>query len=188
LLNVNRYALGAFRYYNDNGTIIYEPGAKNGDSLPPPATFPPRSYPLFANNIGKTLSQPEMDLIRAYATWVGDVTMFVHHPLKETGLYTDLFIPRRWTLFEAKASTQRKVLRGALGQLFDYQRHYDRRPSLGVLLPERPLQTVMDLFEKKHITVVWRSRGNTFRDSKNGFFTTDLRDIARLKKSGHNLT
>ena len=72
-------------------------------------------FPFFANNIGKTLSQPERRLIRAYVKWVGDVTMFAHHPLKESGLYTDLFVPRVWTLFEAKASTARRSLREAVG-------------------------------------------------------------------------
>lgn len=185
ILNVNRHAPGAFAYF-DTATyerVIYEPpkhdrGVARPPNFPRP-TFPSRRYPLFANNIGSTLSQPERQLIQAYVTWVGDVTMFAHHPLKETGLYTDLFIPRRWTLFEAKASTARRVLREAVGQLFDYQRYYDRSPRLAVLLPERPPRSMMGLFEKKRIVVVWRSRGGTFRDSANGILTTALRSPAR---------
>ena len=184
-LNVNRYALGAFAYFDaaSYGRVIYELGEEDRRSGQVKETrhapFPPRRYALFSNNIGRTLSQPERQLIQAYVTWVGDVQMFVHHPLKESGLYTDVFVPRCWTLFEAKASTSRRVLREAIGQLFDYQRHYDRSPRLAVLLPERPPSSVMALFEKKRIVVVWQSRGESFRDSAGGALTKDLRTAAR---------
>lgn len=183
VLSVNRHAPGAFAYFDASTyqRVVYEPGAdraRGDDPAPNHISFPSRRYPLFANNIGMTLSQPERDLIQAYAAWVGDVKMFVHHPLKEAGLYTDLFIPRCWTLFEAKASTLRRVLREAIGQLFDYQRHYDRSPRLAVLLPRRPPWSVMGLFAKKRIVVVWRSRGASFRDSANGILTTDLRAVS----------
>lgn len=125
-----------------------------------------------------TLSQPERQLIRAYVTWVGDVDLFEHHRLKEPSLFTDLFIPRRWTLVEAKASTDRKTLRQAVGQLFDYQRYYPRSPRLAMLLPQKPQSTMMDLFEKKRIVVVWRSSGGSFKDSAGGAFTRELRAIA----------
>ncbi len=115
----------------------------------------------------------------AYVRWVGDVTMFVHHPLKETGLYTDLFVPKCWTLFEAKSSTSRRALREAVGQLFDYQRHYSRSPRVAVILPQRPPSTVMGLFERKRVAVVWRSTGGTFRDSLGGTLTQALRNAAR---------
>ncbi|MBP7621299.1 MAG: hypothetical protein KA745_10055 [Gemmatimonadales bacterium] len=185
VLNVNRHALGAFAYFEASSfeRVIYEPStgvADDGEQSPRSRRpFPFRRYPLFANNIDKTLNQPERELIRAYTAWVGDTTMFAHHALKESGLYTDLFIPRRWTLVEAKATTSRKALREAVGQLFDYQRHYDRSPSLAVLLPEHPGRDVMGLFEKKRITVIWRSRGNSFRDSADGALTSGLCRLVR---------
>lgn len=74
----------------------------------------------------------------------------------------------------------RRTLREAIGQLFDYQRHYDRPPSIAVLVPERPLQTVMELFEKKRIAVVWKSRGGAFADSVDGALTRDLRAKAAV--------
>ncbi len=184
VLSVNTHALGAFAYFNTATCerVFYElgNGGSNGTSgARTPVPFPARRYPLFANNIGKTLSQPERELIRAYTKWIGDITAFAHHSLKETGLYTDLFIPSRWTLFEAKSSIRRTVLREAIGQLFDYQRHYDRSPRLAALLPRRPAQTMSELFERKRITVVWRSRGGSFRDSAGGTLTTELRAWAR---------
>lgn len=186
VLNVNRHGVGAFAYFDaSHNRVVYEPGTgkatgdASGQGQHTSFPFPPVRYPLFANNIGKTLSQPERRLIRAYVKWVGDVTMFAHHPLKQTGLFTDLSVPSRWTLFEAKANTARRTLREAVGQLFDYQRHYDRSPRIAVLLPSRPAPNVMGLFEKKRIAVVWRSRGGSFRDSVQGILTTELRNGAR---------
>lgn len=186
VLSVNRHTPGALVYF-DAGSFkpVYEPGSRekgrsNGITRPH-SRFPPRRYPLFANNIGKTLSQPERCLIQAYTSWVGDISRFAHHPLKESGLYTDLFIPGCWTLFEAKASTHRRTLREAIGQLYDYQRHYERSPRLAVLLPARPQRTMMELFRKRRIIVVWRSRGASFTDSKGGILTTYLRDVARSR-------
>ena len=184
-LNVNRHAVGAFAYFEAEtlARVIYsldstDPSSSfEGESRQ--RAFPSKGVPLFSNNAGKTLSQPERHLILAYARWVGDVAMFIQHPLKETGLYTDLFVPRRWTLFEAKASVSRRALREAVGQLFDYQRHYDRSPALAVLLPRRPAESVMGLFAKKRIAVVWRSTGGSFRDTVDGRLTRDLREEAR---------
>lgn len=188
-LKVNRSAPGAFLYFDPSTYIpdILKLGTgKAGRVTPPIPTghnqFPPRLYPLFANNIGKTLSQPERCLICAYTSWIGDTSMFGHHKaLKKTGLYTDLFIPRCWTLFEAKTSTGRRTLREAIGQLYDYQRHYDRSPRLAMLLPERPSSTLMELFEKRRIIVVWRSGRESFSDSANGVLTKHLRNIARAR-------
>jgi hypothetical protein len=185
VLGVNRHAPGAFAYFEDTSKrVVYElngsdGGSKNHASMHKP--FPALEYPFFANNIGKTWSQPEKELIQAYATWVGDVTMLAHHPLKETGLYTDLFIPRCWTLIEAKSAIARRVIREAIGQLFDYQRHYDRSPRLAVLLPKQPPKTVIELFQKKRITVIWRSQWGAFHDSAQGQLTRDLRRLARMR-------
>ena len=120
ILSVNPYGVGAFAYFNAaHQRVWYESGPGNSArdirTRPLNRHFPTVRFPLFANNIGKTLSQPEKKLIKAYVKWVGDVTMFAHHPLKQTGLYTDLFVPRCWTLFEAKASTARRTLRDGHG-------------------------------------------------------------------------
>ena len=189
VLSVNLHAPGAVAYFDASSysRILYEYG--NGGPGPLVALdreqtkFPARRYPLFANNIAKTLSQPERSLVHAYASWIGDITLFAHHALKRSGLYTDLFIPRCWTLFEAKASTHRRVLREAIGQLYDYQRHYDRSPRLAVLLPERPLVSMMELFQRRRIIAVWRSRRSSFSDSAGGVLTNDLRNLARSRNN-----
>jgi hypothetical protein len=188
-LPVNHNAAGAFLYLDPITHIpipVGEPRLREAGPEPEGTEsnqFPPRLYPLFANNVGKTLSQPERSLIRAYTSWVGDDSMFGHHKaLKTTGLYTDLFMPCCWTLFEAKASTKRRILREAIGQLYDYQRHYTRSPRLAVLLPLRPSSTLMELFQKRRIIVVWQSRGASFSDSSpDGALTKDLRNKARSR-------
>jgi len=184
ILNVNHYGVGAFAYFNAaHQSVWYESGpgnsTRNSTARPHNSHFPMLRFPLFANNIGKTLSQPEKKLIKAYVKWVGDVTMFAHHPLKQTGLYTDIFVPRCWTLFEAKSSMARRTLREAVGQLYDYQRHYTRSPRLAVLLPAHPGANVAGLFEKRRIVVVWQSRGGAFRDSREGILTKDLRSLSK---------
>lgn len=179
-LRVNRNAPGAFAYFDakTGKRVVYSlkkgVGASN-DTPKRELRFPPREYPLFADNIGKALSQPERRLIEAYVNWIGNVAMFAHHPLKQSGLYTDLFIPSRWTLIEAKASTARRTLREAIGQLFDYQRYYDRSPRLAILLPRSPSAGLLELFSKKKIAVVWKSRGGSFRDSAEGALTHELK-------------
>ncbi len=70
-------------------------------------------------------------------------------------------------------------MREAIGQLFDYQRYYDRSPSLALLLPKRPLPTMMELFGKKRIAVIWQTPKGQFRDSLKGAITTELRKIAK---------
>ena len=182
-LNVNRIALGAFAYFDGetHERVIYDlDSIGRGDQeshVPKKRTFPSYHLPFFSNNIEKTLKQPERRLILDYVNWVGDVEMFADHPLKESGLFTDLFIPRCWTLIEAKASLQRRALRESIGQLFDYQRFYTRSPRLAVLLPERPQKTLSDLFTKKRIVVIWQCPGGSFRDSSYGVLTTDLRAL-----------
>jgi 5-methylcytosine-specific restriction protein A len=78
-------------------------------------------------------------------------------------------------LYEAKASVRREVLRGALGQLLDYQRYFPRRPSLALLLPQRPSERMLDLFAQKRVTVVWRSPTGRFRDTQDGVLSAHLR-------------
>jgi hypothetical protein len=187
-LGVNPHAAGAFAYFDPitRMRVVYRPGTGKADSKYPKRPghhrFAPRLYPLFANNIGQTLSQPERCLIRAYTSWIGDTSMFGHHKaLKKSGLYTDLFLRSRRTLFEAKATMGRRILREAIGQLYDYQRYYPRSPHLAILLPQRPSLTLMKLFERMRIIVVWRSRGESFSDSADGVLTKHLRNIARTR-------
>jgi len=179
-LPVNRHALGQFAYFDarTRESVLYsQPDNSRSAVAMTLATGPaPRKlHPFFANNIGKTLRQPERALIQAYVEWAHAARFVGHYHLRGPGVYTDVFLPSRWTLFEAKATARREVIRSALGQLLDYQRCFPRRPRLALLLPERPTETMLDLLGAKRVAVVWRSTGGSFKDTVGGKFTTVLR-------------
>jgi hypothetical protein len=188
-LPVNRNHVGAIAYFDrETGErVFFEPPTATTRASPsPPATqrpFPSRVHTFFSNNIGKTLQQPERELVRDYVEWVGDAEQFEHHFLRTERLYTDLFIRRSWALVEAKENSGGRTLREAIGQLFDYQRHYTRKPRLVVLLPQRPQATMLDLFARKRIAVIWRSGKGRFVDSVDGALTSALRAIARTRRA-----
>lgn len=185
-LPVNRNAKGAFAYFDDwnHEQVVFDPTRRG---VPPTAPsmesrrWPTRHFPFLADNVGKTLSQPERALIREYGAYLGNVELLSHHPLYETGLFTDLFIPCRWTLIEAKAYSDRDTLRAAIGQLLDYQRYYPRSPRLALLLRTRPSRTMLDLCEKHRIVVIWKQRAGVFRDSADGALSVELRRYARAR-------
>ena len=52
-------------------------------------------------------------------------------------MFSDLYDATRNNLLEAKGTVTREAIRMAIGQLADYRRFVDPRPSCGVLLPER---------------------------------------------------
>lgn len=77
----------------------------------------------------------------------------------------DLFDKTAWRLIEAKADASRSSVRMALGQLLDYVRWVEgRRPSLAVLLPERPAQDLVDLLVGHGVAVVWEGDGDEFSE------------------------
>lgn len=132
-------------------------------------------HTVLANNVGKTLSQPERELVACYRDWVGRPDILGHIYMRGPRAYTDLFIRPLYALVEAKSVVDRRTLRTALGQLFDYQRCFDRHPRLVLLVPKKPSRDMLDLFASKRVWVIWRSRGRSFADSVDGVFTTLLR-------------
>jgi len=81
---------------------------------------------------------PESRPVRRYVRWIGSESHFPQAKAFPDGGYTDLFNTTRWTLFEAKASSDDRRIREAFGQLYDYRRSFPRPPSLAVLVPSRP--------------------------------------------------
>ncbi|MEU0845496.1 restriction endonuclease [Streptomyces sp. NPDC005962] len=70
-------------------------------------------------------------------------------------LYTDLYDVTDDALIEAKGSVTREAVRMAIGQLYDYRRYIEPRPSLAVLLPSRPRQDLIDLCNVSGASVIW---------------------------------
>ena len=61
------------------------------------------------------------------------------------------------------------IVRMAIGQLFDYRRFEPAPVELGVLVPVRPADDLLDLLEDLGIACVWAS-DDGFEDSRGGEF------------------
>ena len=94
------------------------------------------------------------------------------HRFPSARLFTDLFDRTRWRLIEAKANVDRRTLRTAVWQLYDYKRFFDRRPSLGVLLPERPTGICLLYLAHCRVTGLWNTPTGRFCDSSQGMMWT----------------
>ncbi|MFE9257120.1 restriction endonuclease [Streptomyces sp. NPDC006879] len=69
-------------------------------------------------------------------------------------LLTDLYDVTANRLYEAKGSVARSAIRMAIGQLLDYSRFLPE-PELGLLVPSRPEDDLVDLCAQLQITIVW---------------------------------
>ncbi|MCW0190521.1 MAG: hypothetical protein OJJ55_04405 [Rhodococcus sp.] len=65
-------------------------------------------------------------------------------------------------LYEAKASASREAVRMALGQLLDYRRGFDVVPEISVLLPERPVDDLLNLLAQNAVGCVFESVTGVF--------------------------
>ncbi len=97
------------------------------------------------------LSQNIDDVIRLKITPRGEASP----------LYSDIYIPSRSLLVEAKSSVTRASIRMAIGQLFDYRR-FAKVDRLAILVPMRPRADLIELLSGLGIEVFWRD-GSKFR-------------------------
>lgn len=84
-------------------------------------------------------------------------------------IFSDVWVPDRNALIEAKDSDSRDDLRQAIGQLYDYRRFHQPPVRLAVLLPYAPRPERLDLLRSADIHGIW-PHGETFRDSALGAF------------------
>jgi len=103
----------------------------------------------------------ESRLVARYRTHVeaqgGQLVRQRIDPPGERSLYTDLFAPDRNLLIEAKGSVTRESIRLAIGQLLDYQRFFDPRPDLAMLLPSKPRPDLVELLGALGIVIIFPS-------------------------------
>jgi hypothetical protein len=100
------------------------------------STSPERGYARLAE-------RREQQLILAYCQFLREKGSHVtRHLIRPEGeakpLFSDLYDTTRNNLLEAKGTVKREAIRMAIGQLADYRRFIEARPSCAVLLPERP--------------------------------------------------
>jgi hypothetical protein len=174
-LRVKWKAIGQFRYFNPRlwtSTLVGPPAPPTGNYLEEVSSSAPRFSirrgPFTGTVQGKPRSHPESALVRRFVAWLNCESIIEQHRLRPDGFLTDLFDMSKWRLIEAKLACDRKTLRGALGQLYDYKRYYRRRPSLGVLLGKRPTKRCVTFLQHHHVTAIWETASGAFRDSADG--------------------
>jgi hypothetical protein len=130
-----------------------------------------RSKPFEFGHKSKNRQQVEKNLIDDYVKYCNISNSIIRPYIAIDSLYADLFDKSKWRLYEVKTKTDRKTLREAVGQLYDYKRLFKRKPSLGILLPSKPSASIIQFLSYYRITVIWKS-GKKFSDSRKGAWST----------------
>lgn len=169
-LAIRWYAIGQFRYFDAakwrplNLSGEWGEGEHLVDGIP---YDPSASAIPYEDGIpGKAKDDPESRLVRAYVKWMNAEGRFEHHRMDEADGCTDLFDRRCWRIIEAKANTDRRTMRLAVGQLFDYKRRYRRTPSIGVLLASRPDLADLAFLDACRVAAIWRTPSGRFNDNR----------------------
>lgn len=180
-LNFRWRAEGQIRYFDARTLrpiIIGEPelGGEFLTGTPRETAGERVKFKEFSGHVpGLDPDHPESRLVQRYVAWIGGDKYFVHAQALPDGGYTDLFNKTRWTLFEAKATSDDRRVREAFGQLYDYKRSFPRSPSLALLLPSRPRQRMRAFLQHFGVAAVWQSITGNFLDSVGGNLTSRLR-------------
>lgn len=120
----------------------------------------------------RTASRAEQKLVLTYTAHLQNMGLTVsrgrYRPAGEaTSIASDIWVPERQLLVEAKVSDARDSIRQAIGQLYDYRRFHDN-PFLAVLLPYKPGRDRLDLLSSAGIESVWQTKAG-FSASKRRF-------------------
>ncbi len=166
------YAIGQFRYVDGKwrSVLVSSDGRRDRgyiDESPegPGSELRLRMHPYKGGIPGRERTAPEAKLVDDYVEWIGRASRFGHLYLRTARLFTDLLDRTFWRLIEAKATSDRRTLRTAVGQLMDYRRFFRRGPSLGVLLPNQPTGSDLEFLGAYKITAIWRTPSGRFSDS-----------------------
>lgn len=134
---------------------VPEPSATDVEALNSPAFRK-------AIAVGEALvKRRELQLVHSLCRWVQDEVGFTAQGLRipyspeGRNLRTDLYIPERRLLIEAKASASRENIRLAIGQLFDYRRWMSPRPEVAILVPTDPPDDMLELLTELGIGAIW---------------------------------
>jgi len=134
-------------------------------------TFP-RSKPVSSGTATKNEGKLVARFRKALADTPADLIAHTYTVHAGVVLRCDVFDKSRNHLIEAKAASTREHIRMAIGQLFDYLQFYgdENRPTPAVLLPEKPVQNLMDLLAELGIGCIWEADEGEFVDSAAGRF------------------
>ena len=114
----------------------------------------------------------EAQLLQRYQAWLlqQDRKLVT---IRYRNIVCDAYEKKRHNLIEAKCSADREYVRMAVGQLLDYAFQGRRtlgRPNLAILLPAKPIQSVIDWLVDMRIGVIWEEN-ESFVDNMNGRFS-----------------
>jgi hypothetical protein len=168
-LRIKWYAVGQFRYFDNDKWIPVRVSDSIGDK-----DYISENVSVLSSVVirpyrdgipGKDKRDPENQLVRAYVKWIDREERFGESYIRPARLFADLFDRRFWRLIEAKAFTDRFMMRTAVGQLYDYRRFFSRRPSMGVLIPDKPSKSQMEFLQACNVVAIWRTPSGRFTDS-----------------------
>lgn len=119
----------------------------------------------------------ESELVHLFATWLRARGLNVKRlacPVAGGGpgseLFSDIYIPQRQQLIEAKGVVTREAIRMAIGQLLDYRRFAPQGTRLAVLLPRHPGPDLELFLRSVHVDCVWRRGDAEFIDNADGSY------------------
>lgn len=108
----------------------------------------------------------EAALVGRYGDWLtkrghSAVRNEIFLPGQTRALYTDVYDETAGELIEAKGSATRENVRLALGQVLDYARYVEHQ-GLGVLLPVRPADDLVQLLSNHGIDCIYETHAGQF--------------------------
>jgi len=144
-----------------------------GPQLVDPEAFEVEETEVTPSSATRQMIRAETLLVRRYRDWLDPSSTRLRGLIIPIGghvLRADLYDTQLDVLIEAKSDISRKSVRYAIGQLFDYRRYLDPRPTLAILLPCELDADLVALPGEAGVHVIW-SAGVHFTDSAGGRLT-----------------
>lgn len=150
-------------YLGDVDEVYAEVDRLDGLAAGDPALHPLESaevgdYDVTIERAVRRARRREGRLVKLFGVWLEAQRHTVGSGRYEVDgviLRSDLIDLTSRILWEAKADVGRSSLRLAIGQLFDYLRHEPRCTAIGVLLPRRPSEDLLDLCASVQVAAAW---------------------------------
>lgn len=100
----------------------------------------------------------EWQLVDAFVGDRGGARLRRRYPLPGgRSLFADAWFPEERILVEAKATADRRAVREAIGQLYDYAQKEDGPVKKIVVLPSQPEEDLLAVLSSADITAIWQT-------------------------------
>jgi hypothetical protein len=138
-----------------------------------PEAFDVEESAVTPSSLARQMVRAEAKLVARYRRWLdadGTRLRGLVIPTVARLLRADLYDTQLDVLIEAKGESSRENVRYAIGQLLDYRRYLEPRPSLAILLPDQLSADLAPLPNEAGVEVIWQA-GDRFTDSAAGRLT-----------------